>query len=340
MLSNDGRQQNLKTNHPDHEWRQALKLAWMKPAELLDHLQLEACLLDGIDQGQREFPLLAPAAFVGQIEKGNPFDPLFLQIFPQAVEKMQQKDLLQDPVGDLASKVSPALIHKYKGRALVITTGACAIHCRYCFRRHFPYSKASENRTNWQQSVNYIKQNPGISEVILSGGDPLMLSTKQLFELSHSLASLKQIKTLRIHSRIVTTLPERVNSEFLDWASQQPFRLVIVHHINHANEIGAQAKSAIRALTPYFQQQLNQAVLLKNVNDNFSVLFNLSEALFANNILPYYLHQMDPVASAGHFTCSDKSANKLMTKLRQNLPGYLVPKLVREIAGEESKTPV
>ncbi|MBE9550385.1 MAG: EF-P beta-lysylation protein EpmB [Proteobacteria bacterium] len=324
----------------DRDWRQVLKQAWRKPAELLDYLQLDPLLLKGIEAGQREFPLLAPPAFVRQIEKGNPADPLFLQIFPLVAENQAVKGLLQDPVGDLDSQASPGLLHKYRSRALIITTGACAIHCRYCFRRHFPYSSATGMRVDWPQTLDYIRQHPEITEIILSGGDPLMLPTSQLQDISTKLASLPQIKTLRIHSRMPTTLPERINPALLNWLSGLPFRLVLVHHINHPNEISSQAKDAISTLTPYIQQQLNQAVLLRGVNNKVTTLVNLSEFLFANKILPYYIHQMDPVESAGHFICSDLEALELMDELRISLPGYLLPKLVRECAGEGSKTPV
>jgi len=324
----------------DRDWRQVLKQAWRKPAELLDYLQLDPALLEGIEAGQREFPLLAPPAFVRQIEKGNPADPLFLQIFPLATENQAYKGLLQDPVGDLDSQASPGLLHKYRCRALIITTGACAIHCRYCFRRHFPYSSATGMRVDWPQTLDYIRQHPEISEIILSGGDPLMLPTAQLQDISIKLAGLAQIKTLRIHSRMPTTLPERINPALLNWLSGLPFRLVLVHHINHPAEIGRAANTAISTLAPYIQQQLNQAVLLKGVNNKLTTLVKLSEVLFTNNILPYYLHQMDPVESAGHFICTDREALALMEKLRIQLPGYLLPKLVRECAGKGSKTPV
>ena len=337
MLSGAVIPQNTST---DRDWRQALKQAWRKPAELLDFLQLDPVLLDGIEPGQTQFPLLAPTAFVNQIEKANPVDPLFLQIFPLAAENQPAKGLLQDPVGDLASQASPALLHKYSSRALIISTGACAIHCRYCFRRHFPYSSATGSRVDWAQTIDYIRRHPQINEIILSGGDPLMLPTRQLEEISRQLANLPQLTTLRIHSRMPTTLPERINPDLLSWFSGLPFRVVLVHHINHPNEIGKAAKDAISLLTPVIHQQLNQAVLLKGINNTPIVLSELSEALFTNNILPYYLHQMDPVTSAGHYICDDSEAQKLITELRISLPGYLVPKLVRELAGEGSKTPL
>lgn len=336
-LSSAGKPQ---LHHVDRHWRQVLKQAWRNPAELLEHLQLDPLLLKGIAAGQRQFPLLAPPTFVRQIEKGNPEDPLFLQIFPQAAESQSHKGLLEDPVGDLASQMQPALLHKYHSRALIITTGACAIHCRYCFRRHFPYSSTSGHRLDWQKTLDYLSQHPNVNEIILSGGDPLMLPTAQLYEISKQLSSLPQITSLRIHSRMATTLPERINSALCDWFASLPFRLILVHHINHPNEISELAADAIFKLKPLIQQQLNQSVLLAGVNNNSQTLRHLSEILFTNNILPYYLHQMDPVISAGHFICSDLEAAEIIAELRAALPGYLVPKLVREEAGKTNKTPV
>ncbi|MCF6263531.1 MAG: EF-P beta-lysylation protein EpmB [Xanthomonadales bacterium] len=336
-LSSAGKSQ---LHRVDHHWRQVLKQAMRKPAELLEQLQLDPQLLNGIEAGQRQFPLLAPPAFVQQIEKGNPEDPLFLQIFPQAAESLPPKDLLKDPVGDLASQGSTALLHKYHSRALIITTGACAIHCRYCFRRHFPYSSNSGHRLDWQHTLKYIEQHPNISEIILSGGDPLMLPTQQLHKITQQLSTLPQITTLRIHTRMATCLPERFNTALLAWLKNLPFRLVLVHHINHPNEISEPATKVIFRLKPLIQQQLNQSVLLASVNNNVQTLKHLSELLFTNNILPYYLHQMDRVTSAGHFICSDHEATKIVTELRASLPGYLVPKLVREEAGKSSKTPI
>jgi len=316
----------------DRGWRRALKLAWRTPAQLLEELQLSPQLLDDIETGQREFPLLAPTAFVQQIEKGNRQDPLFLQIFPSAAEAIPGPGLLSDPVGDLNSQVVPGLLHKYRSRALLISTGACAIHCRYCFRRHFPYSSATGLRHDWQKIQEYIDQHPAINEIILSGGDPLMLATGHLEEMTRRLEKLPQIKTLRIHSRMLTTLPERLDNELIEWLSRLNLKLVFVHHINHPKEIGPAASNAIKLLDKFCHQQLNQSVLLAGVNNNIRTLCLLSETLFTNNIMPYYLHQMDPVQAAGHFICDDKQATELVAQMRAQLPGYLVPVLVRQLA--------
>ena len=328
----------IKNSNPEQEWRLILKQAWRKPAELLDYLQLDPDLLKHIPKIKQQFPLLAPSVFVESMEKGNPDDPLFLQIFPHTTEKSRRQDLLRDPVGDLASHASPGLLHKYRTRALIITTGACAIHCRYCFRQHFPYSRATGGRSDWQQSLQYLTANPQINEVILSGGDPLMLATRQLQSISDSLAELPQIKTLRIHTRMASCLPERINSSLLHWLSSLSLRSIVVHHINHPNEINSAAKLAFTRLQDCTQLQLNQSVLLKGVNNKTEVLATLSENLFVNNIIPYYLHQMDLVESAGHFVCDDLEARELFRQLAAKLPGYLLPRLVREVQGEAGKT--
>ncbi len=322
------------------KWRLVLKQAWRKPAELLEYLQLDSELLNKISNRHQQFPLLAPPAFVEQIEKGNPQDPLFLQIFPFTQKNINSSGLLYDPVGDLKSHASPGLLHKYSSRALIITTGACAIHCRYCFRQHFPYSSATGARKDWQQSLKYLEANPQINEVILSGGDPLMLDTKKLNQITAKLSELPQIKTLRIHTRMASCLPERINSALIKWLSELPFAVVVVHHINHPQEIGTLARHAFKRLQSCTQIQLNQSVLLKGINDKVVTLSSLSEILFANNIIPYYLHQMDPVEAAGDFICSDKEALKLFNNLRRKLPGYLLPRMVREVQGEAAKTPI
>ncbi len=327
-----------KSIYSEVKWRLVLKQAWRKPAELLEYLQLDPDLLNKVSSQQQQFPLLAPPAFVTQIEKGNPQDPLFLQIFPFAQKKTNTAGLLRDPVGDLISHASPGLLHKYNSRALIITTGACAIHCRYCFRQHFPYSSATGARNDWQQTLKYLEANPQINEVILSGGDPLMLDTKKLQQITDSLSGLAQITTLRIHTRMASCLPERINPALIKWLAELPFAVVVVHHINHPQEIGTLAKRAFQRLQSCTQIQLNQSVLLNGINNTAAILLHLSEVLFTNNILPYYLHQMDPVEGAGDFICTDEEALQLINDLRRNLAGYLLPKLVREVSGEAAKS--
>lgn len=259
------------------------------------------------------------------------------QILPLDAELIEDQHFKLDPVGDLAAMEAPGLLHKYHGRVLIITTAACAVHCRYCFRRHFPYQ---ENRAeqSWQAAVDYIRENSGIHEVILSGGDPLSLTESKLKNLTDKLLNIPHVKTLRLHTRQPIVLPERINSDFLNWLDSLPWKIVIVLHCNHANEIDVTVAAALQKLQQQQVTLLNQSVLLAGVNDGTEVLINLSKKLFHHHVLPYYLHQLDKVQGAKHFAVSEAKALKLIKEIRQYLPGYLVPKLVKENAGESSKT--
>ena len=231
------------------------------------------------------------------------------------------------------------LLHKYHGRVLIITTAACAVHCRYCFRRHFPYQE-NRDEQNWQETIEYIRANSDIHEVILSGGDPLSLTESRLKNLTDKLIKIPHIKTLRLHTRQPIVLPERVNSELLSWLDSLPWKIVIVLHCNHANEISPAVASALEKLHQHQATLLNQSVLLAGVNDNSAVLVKLSEKLFEHNVLPYYLHALDKVQGAKHFYVDNEIACQLLDEVRHRLPGYLVPRLVEEKAGEKSKTAI
>lgn len=331
--------QSLPTECPSSHWQTALASAFRDPAELLQYLQLPESLLDGATAANHSFALRAPLGYCQRIEKGNLNDPLLQQILPVASELIDSKQFSHDPVGDLAAIEVPGLLHKYHGRALIITTAACAVHCRYCFRRHFPYQ---ENRSeqNWQQAVNYIRTHPDIHEVILSGGDPLSLTEPRLKKLTDKLIKIPHIKTLRLHTRLPIVLPERVNNELLNWLDSLPWKIVFVLHCNHANEIDESVTFALKHLHQHQVTLLNQSVLLAKVNDDSDVLVKLSEKLFNNHVLPYYLHLLDKVQGAQHFYISDDKARQLHNEIRQRLPGYLVPKLVKEEAGNKSKTTV
>lgn len=265
-------------------------------------------------------------------------DPVLAQFLPTAAETIETAGYHNDPVGDHQATQVPGLIHKYHGRVLLIASGSCAVNCRYCFRRHFPYSQSFAPRKHWQASLDYIAQNPSIHEVILSGGDPLTLENKSLAVLTDALTAIAHVKTLRIHSRIPVVLPDRIDSSFLQWAKQLSLNKVMVMHVNHAQELGPAARSAIADLNQAGFTLLNQSVLLKNINDSAEVLTDLSHQLFASGVLPYYLHQMDAVQNAAHFTVAEADAIKIHQQLMTQLPGYLVPKLVKEVAGQRSKT--
>ena len=318
------------------KWQAALASAFREPSELLHYLNLPKSLLDGAIAGSGSFPLRVPLSYCQRIEKGNPNDPLLRQILPLDAELIEDQQFNIDPVGDLAAMEVPGLLHKYHGRVLIITTAACAVHCRYCFRRHFPYQ---ENRSeqNWQEAIDYIQENADINEVILSGGDPLSLTESKLKNLTDKLLAIPHIKTLRLHTRQPVVLPERINQEFLDWIDSLPWKIVMVLHCNHANEIDSTVSSALKKLQQHQITLLNQSVLLAGVNDDTDVLINLSKKLFDNHVMPYYLHQLDKVQGATHFSVKNEKASQLLTEIHQRLPGYLVPKFVKEVSGEKSK---
>lgn len=319
------------------KWQATLANAIRDPAELLEYLDLPKSLLNGAITAGATFALRAPLAYCQRIEKGNPNDPLLRQILPLDAELIEDQEFVLDPVGDLAAMEVPGLLHKYHGRVLIITTAACAVHCRYCFRRHFPYQ---ENRAeqDWQATVDYIRNNSDIHEVILSGGDPLSLTESKLKNLTDKLLNIPHIKTLRLHTRQPIVLPERINPDFLNWLDSLPWKIVMVIHCNHANEIDSSVASALRLLQQHQVTLLNQSVLLAGVNDNSEALIKLNEKLFSHHVLPYYLHQLDKVQGAKHFAVSEEKSLKLIKEIRQYLPGYLVPRLVKENAGETSKT--
>ena len=324
---------------PSAHWQTAMAEVFRQPAELLEYLNLPLSLLEGTLAANESFALRAPRGFCQRIEKGNPDDPLLRQILPLDIEMLEDEKFNFDPVGDLAAVEVPGLLHKYHGRVLIITTAACAIHCRYCFRRHFPYQ---DNRLdqNWQTTIDYIQQNTDIHEVILSGGDPLSLSEKKLKKLTDKLSAIPHIKTLRIHTRQPIVLPERINTELLTWLDSLPWKIVMVIHCNHANEIDESVATALERLQQHQITLLNQSVLLAGVNDTVAALTQLSETLFKHHVLPYYLHMLDKVQGAKHFYVAQEKACQLHNEMRQYLPGYLMPRLVEEHSGEKSKTPI
>ena len=286
---------------------------------------------------QSPFPLKVPKHFANQIETGNPNDPLLKQILPGLAENKVIEGFSIDPVGDLNANPTPSLIHKYQGRALLIASGRCDIHCRYCFRRHFPYQQAKKQ--HWQSALEQIANDASIEEIILSGGDPLTLSENSLIELIQSLESIPHLTTLRIHSRTPVVAPERAELPKL-WQYLHHSRLqtVLVVHCNHANELTHQTAALFKTLKTADITLLNQSVLLKGVNDDVAILTQLSKKLFQQGVLPYYCHRLDKVDGAAHFEVKNDQAWSFFEQLRQQLPGYLVPRLVEEIAGEPYKT--
>lgn len=317
-------------------WRDAIT----DPLELLGLLGLEGqadTLLAGRDTG---FRLRVPRGFASRMKRGDARDPLLMQVLPAAAELLETADYTQDPVGDMDARVGPGLLHKYAGRALLIATGSCAIHCRYCFRRHFPYAEETAANGQWRVAIEYLRTSADIDEVILSGGDPLSLATSKLAELTHALTQMPHLRRLRIHTRLPIVLPERVDAELLDWLQNVPLPKVMVLHANHANEIDESVSKACLRLRRAGVSLLNQSVLLRGINDSVDALTGLSERLIACGILPYYLHQLDRVQGAAHFEVSDAQALALIDELEARMPGYLVPRLVREVPGASGKRAV
>lgn len=321
-------------------WHRALAEAVTDPAELLRLLELPPDLLPAARRAARAFGLRVPRSYLARIGKGDPDDPLLRQVLPLAAELRSTAGFGPDPVGDSAAAALPGLLHKYHGRALLITTGACAVHCRYCFRRQFPYSESRLGPDQWPAIETYLQAEPAIDEVILSGGDPLVLNDRRLGEWLQRLDDLPQLKRLRIHSRVPLVLPERIDDGLLSALAEKRLRQVLVIHANHPREFSAEVAAALARLAGAGISLLNQSVLLAGINDQAETLAELSERLFDCGVLPYYLHLLDRVQGAAHFEVREEQAVALMHELRVRLPGYLVPRLVRENAGEESKTPV
>jgi L-lysine 2,3-aminomutase len=321
-------------------WQQALAEAINDPAELLALLGLPDDMLAAHYGFSAQFPLRVPRAYAARMRKGDPTDPLLLQVLPAAAEIAATAGFSADPVGDLQAMPFPGVLHKYRGRVLLIATGACGIHCRYCFRRHFPYADANPASGAWHQALDYIAKDTSITEVILSGGDPLVLADHRLADLAARLAAIPHLKRLRLHTRLPVVLPERIDAALLAWLGDSPLQKVMVIHANHPNEIGPDTQQAMRALRECGITVLNQSVLLRGINDDAAVLTALSESLFMAGVLPYYLHLLDKVQGAAHFEVSETTAVTLMAALQSHLPGYLVPRLVREIPGAPAKTPI
>ncbi|MFO7642265.1 MAG: EF-P beta-lysylation protein EpmB [Candidatus Competibacteraceae bacterium] len=321
-------------------WQRELAQAITDPAELLRILELDPVLLPAARVAAARFSLRAPRGFVARMGKGDPEDPLLRQVLPLAAEWASTPDFLADPVGDRAATAASGVLHKYHGRALLLVTSACAVHCRYCFRREFPYAEARASADDWRPALNYLAEDASLREVILSGGDPLSLSDRRLGALLAALDRIPHLERLRIHSRQPIVLPERVDDGLLDLLARTRLRRVLVVHANHPREIDGRVREALERLAAAGVTLFNQSVLLRGVNDSAATLVELSEALFSARVLPYYLHLLDRVCGAAHFEVKEPEASAIMKAVRQRLPGYLVPRLVREQPGQPAKTPV
>ena len=318
-------------------WQQQLAGAFSNIEDLCRYLSLSYKDLPVSVAATKSFPLRVPVGFADCMEKGNPDDPLLRQVLPINEELVTYPGFTNDPVGDLASAALTGVLHKYHGRVLLINTGSCAINCRYCFRRNFPYADLQLSKQAESEAINYIQDHTDISEVILSGGDPLLLSDERLGKLLQQLNAIEHIKRIRIHSRLPIVLPARISSVFINTLKLTSKTMVLVVHCNHANEISAEVISAFLRLRASGITVFNQSVLLQGVNDNAAVLCELSEKLFSHGVIPYYLHLLDKATGTGHFEVTESQAIALVAEVKALLPGYLVPKLVKEQAGGSSK---
>ncbi|MDE1324452.1 EF-P beta-lysylation protein EpmB [Vibrio aestuarianus] len=328
-----------KVESVEQNWLQQLTNAISNPADLLQILEIDPSLWQNGFEARKLFALRVPQSFVERMEKGNPYDPLLRQVLPLSEEFEWHQGYSTDPLEEQNNAI-PGLLHKYKNRALMIVKGGCAVNCRYCFRRHFPYQENKGSKTVWQQSLDYIAAHPELNEVILSGGDPLMAKDHELKWLIDAISQIPHIKRLRIHSRLPVVIPARITDSLCELLQDTRLQVILVTHINHANEISLDLKQQMNRLRAINVTLLNQGVLLKGVNDSIKAQVQLSETLFDAGILPYYLHVLDKVQGAAHFFVSDQQAKDIMAGVIEQVSGYLVPKLTREIGGRSSKTPL
>lgn len=318
-------------------WQQHMKQAIRDPNSLAKHLNLPIETICQ-NQSQSDFPLFVPLPYLSRIEIGNPQDPLLLQVLPATDENSNEPGYSADPLQEKTYSLGPGLLQKYDSRVLMVTTGACAIHCRYCFRREFPYSESPRSLNAWEPSLQKIEADQSVQEVILSGGDPLTLVDSLLQQLIKRIESIDRIKRLRIHTRLPVVIPQRVTETLKELIRESNLKFVIVIHANHANELDGEVKIALQELSSAGAILLNQSVLLRHVNDSVEALKHLSERLVECGVTPYYLHQLDKVNGAGHFHVEIETGKQLIEKLRNQVSGYLVPRYVQEIPGKKNKT--
>ena len=327
---------SLESGQPE-DWRKLLRDALRTPEALLAALGLEAHQEALAPDAASPFPVRVPAPFLAAMNPGDPADPVLRQVLARQDERALTPGFTTDPLQEQAHSPLPGLLHKYQNRALLITTGACAVHCRYCFRRHYPYSEGHSGGAQLPAALAYLERETSIEEVILSGGDPLMLDDEKLAAILTALEALPHIKRVRLHSRTPVVLPQRITGALVDRLGTSRLQAVLVVHVNHTQELRAGLPDRLPTLRAAGVTLLNQAVLLRGVNDHLAALIALSDALFAAGILPYYLHLLDPVAGAAHFAVEEEAAVALYRALCEARSGYLVPKLTREIPGRAGK---
>ncbi|OED43299.1 EF-P beta-lysylation protein EpmB [Endozoicomonas sp. (ex Bugula neritina AB1)] len=321
-----------------NSWQDELANAISCPEQLLSLLGLDNRLLPDALRASRTFTLRVPHGFVRRMDRGNPDDPLLRQVLPLGKECVEVDGYTLDPLAEQSQNPCDGVIHKYQGRLLLIVSGACAVNCRFCFRRHFPYEDNQLSSESWQKAIDYIASDNSIHEVILSGGDPLAANDRRLAKMTAALNDIEHVKTLRIHTRLPIMIPERVTDAMVQWFAHQRLKPVMVIHCNHPNELDNNVRTGLHKLRLAGVTLLNQSVLLQGVNDDVNTLTELNSELFQVGVLPYYLHLLDPVQGAAHFDVPEHKALQLMSDLKARCSGYLVPRLVREIAGEPGKT--
>jgi EF-P beta-lysylation protein EpmB len=337
MISNSLAVTCLPSDAPAATWQRVMKEAVRDVGELCELLELSPVFAVQAARAAEQFPLFVPRPFLARMRRGDPHDPLLRQVLPLEAETIAAPGFTADPVGDLCASLQPGLLQKYQSRVLMVTTGACAVHCRYCFRRHFPYSQTPRSLNDWLPAIAQIEADDSIHEVILSGGDPLTLSDRLLAQLVQRLEGIGHLRRIRLHTRLPIVIPQRVNAEMLDWLTGSRLTPVVVVHVNHPAEIDAAVQATLAKLTAAGVPLLNQAVLLRGVNDDVEVLAELSERLIDLRVLPYYLHQLDRVEGGGHFEVPMERGRKIINELQERLPGYAVPRYVQEIPGRKHK---
>lgn len=338
---------NLLTEFPgeasdqdERAWQKSLAGAIRDLPTLLKRVGVDSRLSIGPQPSETDFPVLVPDSYVRRIRPGDPADPLLLQVLPQVSEHLLVQEFTADPVQDAEACTAPGLLHKYHGRALLIAHGSCAVHCRYCFRRHFPYQEGPQSWDEWQPALEAIRQDSSLHEILLSGGDPLILSNRRLRQLLDALAEIPHVRRVRIHSRLPIVLPDRVTPGLISLLKSTRLRVVIVVHSNHARELTGDCAGALEQLVEAGFMVLNQAVLLRGVNDSVDALTELCERCIDLGVQPYYLHQLDRVQGAAHFEVPVETGRMLIREIRKRLPGYAVPRYVWEEPGGASKMPL
>jgi EF-P beta-lysylation protein EpmB len=318
-------------------WHEAFKDAVRDPEELCRLLDLPRRLAEAARGAARDFPLFVPRGFVARMQPGDAADPLLRQVLPVRDELKPEHGFVDDPVSDHAALRKPGLLQKYPGRALLVTTGTCAVHCRYCFRRHFPYAESPRSLRDWRPALDAVAADSTLREIILSGGDPLSLVDGALAALVDELAAIDHLSRLRIHTRLPIMIPERVTDELIDILRSNRLTPIMVLHANHVNELDTHVAAALTTMADAGILLLNQTVLLAGVNDSLQAQVALCERLVDLRVSPYYLHQLDPVAGAAHFEVPVRIGRQLIEEMRARLPGYAVPRYVQEVPGEMNK---